>query len=219
MPAPNQNEERFRKFILEDDHPCIMSQTVFGTDHYELYTYKDLGSETAAREILVDLQKYLEDNDFSTKEFYSFVAVFEGEAEFSEKEFEKLLWQQLQHIHNLDKKDWDETVSPDTTSKSFSFSILGSAFYVVGLHPNSSRNARKSPKPTLVFNLHSQFEKLRDMGVYQRVRDRIRQRDLVKNGSINPMLIDFGKRSEAPQYSGRQVDESWECPFKHKASK
>ena len=87
------------------------------------------------------------------------------------------------------------------------------------MHPNSSRKARKSPKPTLVFNLHSQFEKLREMGVYDQVRDRIRNRDLQKNGSINPMMMDFGKRSEAAQYSGREVNNNWECPFIHKSNK
>ena len=57
------------------------------------------------------------------------------------------------------------------------------------------------------------------MRVYDRVRDTIRKRDVQKNGSINPMLVDFGNRSEAPQYSGRAVNDGWECPFKHKVDK
>jgi FPC/CPF motif-containing protein YcgG len=91
--------------------------------------------------------------------------------------------------------------------------LIGKAFYVVGMHPNSSRIARQSPFPTIVFNLHWQFEKLRQMGSYETVRDRIRERDEELQGSMNPMLSDFGKGSEAKQYSGKKVDDNWKCPF------
>ena len=212
----DSNENRFKKFILDEDHPCIMSKTIFSSKNYQLQTYEGLGSKTAAKKIVEDLKIYLEGYDFSTNDFFSFLAVFEDEADYSELEFEELLWKQLQSIHNIDPKKWDSTVSNNPTDKTFSFSILGKAFYIVGMHPNSSRNARKSPLPTLVFNLHGQFEKLREMRVYDRIRDTIRKRDVQKNGSINPMLVDFGNRSEAPQYSGRAVGDGWECPFKHK---
>ncbi|MBT8235392.1 MAG: YqcI/YcgG family protein [Bacteroidia bacterium] len=219
MKPTSSNKERFKKFVIDEDHPCIMSQSVIGADNFHLHTYTDFGSEAAAKKIVADLEVYLKEIDFTSKEFFSFIAVFEDDTVYSEIEFEEQLWKQLQHIHEVDDKSWDSTVSSDPTDKAFSFSIQGNAFYVVGLHPNSGRNARKSPKPTMVFNLHAQFEKLREMGVYDRVRNTIRKRDRKKNGSVNPMLIDFGKRSEAPQYSGRTVDNTWECPFKHKADK
>jgi len=88
------------------------------------------------------------------------------------------------------------------------------SFYIVGMHPNSSRFARKSPYTMIVFNLHAQFEKLRETNRYDRVRDLIRHRDKSYQGFVNPMLSDFGTNSEARQYSGRQVSANWECPFK-----
>ncbi|MDX1470983.1 MAG: guanitoxin biosynthesis heme-dependent pre-guanitoxin N-hydroxylase GntA, partial [Flavobacteriaceae bacterium] len=94
-----------------------------------------------------------------------------------------------------------------------SFSVHGRAFYIVGMHPESTRKARRSPYPCMVFNLHGQFEKLREMNVYRNLRDRIRRRDKQQNGSVNPMLADFGEVSEARQYSGRMVGDNWECPF------
>ncbi|HKJ80258.1 MAG TPA: guanitoxin biosynthesis heme-dependent pre-guanitoxin N-hydroxylase GntA, partial [Prolixibacteraceae bacterium] len=115
-----------------------------------------------------------------------------------------------------DDQPWDETVSADCTDDNFSFSVLNHAFYIIGLHPNSSRKARRSPYPAMVFNLHWQFEQLREMGTYKQVKETIRQRDIEFEGSINPMLDDFGDRSEARQYSGRAVDDSWKCPFHHK---
>lgn len=216
METKVSKRSQLKKFILEDDHPCIMSQTIFSSENYELNTYGDFGSSNAASKLLDDLKTYIENYDFSTNEFFSFIAVFDDASDYSEKEFESLLWKQLQHIHKLDKKKWDKTVSNNPKNTTFSFSILGTAFYIIGMHPNSSRNARKSPRPTMVFNLHCQFEKLREMRVYDRIRNTIRKRDVQKNGSVNPMLVDFGHKSEAAQYSGREVGDSWECPFKHK---
>lgn len=81
------------------------------------------------------------------------------------------------------------------------------------MHPNSSRKARRSPFPSIAFNLHAQFEKLREMGAYEKVRDKIRERDKELQGSMNPMLEDFGLSSEAKQYSGKATGKDWVCPF------
>jgi FPC/CPF motif-containing protein YcgG len=203
----------FKNFIIEDNHPCVMAQTVFTMDQVDFHVYDDLGSKNTARKILRDLKKYLTKYDFDSNDFFTFVASFLGRKDYTEKQFEDLLWKQLQFIHELDDQPWDPSVSGDPEDKNFSFSIAGKAFYMVGLHPNSSRISRQSPSPTLVFNLHWQFEKLREMGAYQNVRDKIRERDRELQGDNNPMLEDFGEKSEARQYSGRKVGEEWKCPF------
>ena len=207
--------KKFRDFIIKNDHPCIMAQTVFSMDKVEIHNYENFGSLETAQRILNDLKQYLENYDFTSNDFYTFIAAFPEKKNYSEEQFEKLLWKQLQALHQVDDQDWDPEVSKDPESKDFSFSIAGKAFYMVGLHPNSSRKARQSPYPALTFNLHWQFEKLREMGAYQNVRDKIRERDIELQGSINPMLEDFGERSEARQYSGRKVGEEWKCPFLH----
>ena len=78
-----------------------------------------------------------------------------------------------------------------------------------------SRKSRRFEAPTLIFNRHAQFEVLRQEGRYETLRDRIRQRDIQLQGSINPMLKDHGEASEAIQYSGRAVEGEWRCPFAH----
>ena len=125
----------------------------------------------------------------------------------------------MQELHKHDDCEWDPNVSNDPESPNFSFSIKGKAFYIVGLHPKSSRMARQSPYPTVVFNLHWQFEKLREMGTYKKVKKRIRRRDKKLQGYINPVLKDFGTDTETRQYSGRNVEEDWKCPFIHKSAK
>jgi FPC/CPF motif-containing protein YcgG len=67
--------------------------------------------------------------------------------------------------------------------------------------------------PTLVFNLHEQFERMRSDGRYQRMRDTIRRRDTELQGFLNPMVSDHGDTSEARQYAGRAVPADWSPPF------
>ena len=210
------NRINFNKFIIENDHPCVMAKTVFSSEKYVLRSYSNFGSVLSARKILKDLRDYLSTLEVMGDGYYSFIAVFDDDLILNEFQFEVLLWEQLQKIHDIDDSSWDSDVSNEPKDKAFSFSILGQAFYIVGMHPNSSRAARKSPKITLIFNLHSQFERLKEKKVYNRVKKIIRERDKVKNGSVNPMMLDFGEKSEASQYSGREVGDDWSCPFNSK---
>jgi FPC/CPF motif-containing protein YcgG len=81
------------------------------------------------------------------------------------------------------------------------------------LHPGASRPARRFQYPTIILNLHDQFEQLRITGRYEGLRKAILERDDLLAGSINPMLARHGELSAARQYSGRQVASDWVCPF------
>ncbi len=209
----------FKQYVLESFHPCVMAQGMFKQNKVDFHVYFEFGSKKTAKDILGDVKKYLRTYDFTARNFKTFMAVFDDAGVTSEKIFEEKLWQQLQHIHELDDEPWDPTVSHDPEHKNFSFSIGGKAFYVVGLNPYSSRKARQSPYPAMTLNLHYQFEKMRELGIFTNVRDKIRQRDISLQGDINPMLKDFGEESEALQYSGRHLDEQWKCPFKYLKNK
>ena len=211
----DQIYQSFQEFIVRKDHPCIMAKTVFSMDHIRLKVYKNLGNLEQSKQLYKDLKTYIENYDFNSNQFETFIAVFPDTPQLNELDFENQLWMQLNQLHKIDNFDWDSRVSNDPNDQNFSFSIAGRSFYIVGLHPNSSRLARRSPFTAIAFNLHWQFEKLREMGTYKRVRNTIRKRDQKLQGNINPMLEDFGATSEAKQYSGRKVSEKWECPFKH----
>jgi FPC/CPF motif-containing protein YcgG len=112
----------------------------------------------------------------------------------------------------------DPRVSSDPGDPHFSLSFGGEGFFVVGLHPNASRPARAFERPALVFNLHDQFEQLREQGRYEKLRTSIIDRDLHLAGDENPMLARYGSDSEARQYSGREVGADWACPFHRRAT-
>jgi FPC/CPF motif-containing protein YcgG len=148
--------------------------------------------------------------------FHSLLIHFPDSPLMDERTFESALFARLQGIHDVDAVSfaWDPSVSSDPASDKFSMSVGGQSFYVIGLHPGASRDARRLPHPAMVFNLHAQFEYLRSQGRYDRLREAIIERDVALNGSANPMLAVHGQSSEALQYSGREIDGPWECPFK-----
>ena len=149
-------------------------------------------------------------------DFTTFVAVFRERDGGDEAWFEHALWSQLQRLHDLDVRyhPWDARVSDDPGDPRFSFSLAGNAFFVVGLHPWSSRSARRFAWPALIFNAHEQFEHLRADGRFGGLQQRIRQRERRLDGTLNPNLADYGAHSEARQYSGRAAEPSWTCPFR-----
>jgi FPC/CPF motif-containing protein YcgG len=209
-------ENAFRQFVLRPGFPCVGAKAAFNSGSYILRTYGELGGRDSTGALSRALCDFTQSEMVHTSEYATFVAIFEAPQEIDELQFENLFWQQLRGLHELDATqfDWDPDVRSDPADPQFSFSLGGQALYVIGLHGNSSREARRFPWPALVFNPHEQFERLRADGKWKRMQETIRARDLELQGSINPMLSDFGEESEARQYSGRAVEDNWRAPFK-----
>jgi FPC/CPF motif-containing protein YcgG len=211
---PSAIERAFEQFITRKAFPCLGAKSAQARGQLHYLHAGDIASDRTDRLITAGVQAFAADVT-SHSMFVSLVVLFPRSAPLSEGDFEAALWQRLQSIHSLDSSShrWDPAVSDDPASARFSMSIGGRAFYVIGLHPNASRPARRFSCPTLVFNLHSQFERLREDGRYGKLRRAIIERDVAYSGSANPMLAIHGESSEARQYSGRQVDAGWVCPF------
>ncbi|MFZ5525620.1 MAG: guanitoxin biosynthesis heme-dependent pre-guanitoxin N-hydroxylase GntA [Pseudomonadota bacterium] len=206
--------------LMGIDFACVAARSVLNRKTYRLGIYDDLGTPEAAMGLCHDLYEFSHEFTSGSQPFTSFIAAFRGPQVLTEEHFENLLWRQLQGMHAVDARyfDWDQNVSKDPVSPKFSFSIGGRAFYVVGLNPCASRMARRTAgESCLVFNGHDQFEALRLNGKYGQLQKAIRERDIACQGTINPMLDDFGSTSEARQYAGRAVTTDWRCPFQHQA--
>jgi FPC/CPF motif-containing protein YcgG len=203
--------EQFRSLVSARGFPCVGAKSALNRDRMEFAVLEDLGSKASTTALLDELSAYSARYPDPGVEPVSLIALFRDAVE-SEDAFHDKLWAQLQALHDLDAVDhgWAEGVSADPDSSEFSFSVAGRAFFVVGLHPKSSRIARRAPCPALVFNFHDQFEALRSAGRYDKLQAAIRQRDIALQGSINPVLARFGEDSEALQYSGKA---SGGCPF------
>lgn len=198
--------------ILGPEYPCLGARSVFKRERATVVLHDDLEAPETARTLLEQLREYAATVD-AEEGFVSFVAGFRGPEVRDEKHFEEMLWGLLQRLHDVDEQPWAPEVSADPNDPHFAFSVAGTPFFIVGLHPKASREARRMPLPVLVFNLHEQFESLREEGGFERMRDTIRRRDEELQGSINPMVSDHGETSEARQYSGRKLEKAWEAPF------
>lgn len=217
MLCEDEEAGAFKDIIRRPDFPCVGAKSALASGQLEILRARDLQSGWNDLAIHRHLLRWAEEYDGDVEGFRSLVVIFDNPLDLDEVAFEKALWQRIQSLADKDAwlgQPYDQRVSSDPAKSDFSLSFGGEAFFVVGLHPNASRPARRFPRPSLVFNLHDQFERLRADGRYERMREAILQRDVDLAGSINPMLARHGEASEARQYSGREVDDSWKCPFR-----
>jgi FPC/CPF motif-containing protein YcgG len=206
-------ESQINDLISEQSYPCIMAKKVSQLDNIHYLEGDDLQdiSTNKIKKILSNLYFQIDEISNSNNEYHSIIIDFKKTQVESEIQFEILLWDYLQALHDEDAKTyhWNKAVDKDPNSDFFSFSIKEEAFYIIGMHPKSSRAPRRSKYPALVFNRHSLFQKFKET---------IRKRDIIFSGDLNPMVQDFGGSSEVLQYSGRAVDqEKWTCPLNVKS--
>ena len=203
--------------IAEEGFPCVGAKSAMARGMLRTIVCHSIESAWDDLRIHSELLEWARAYRERPSGLRSFAVVFQGPGQLDEERFEAAMWKRLQSL--ADKDGWrglpyDRSVSPDPDDPHFSLSFGGAAFFVIGLHPNASRPARRMKRPTLVFDLHEQFERLREDGRYEGMREKIIRRDVTLAGSVNPMLARFGESSEARQYSGRAVGEDWRCPFR-----
>jgi FPC/CPF motif-containing protein YcgG len=210
--------DSFRALVLNPQFSCVGAKSAIQQGGYRIGQYDELATPKATAGLAHDLFHFLQEQPTLDGEFSTFVATFSNPVIHSEEQFEKLLWQQLQQLHEADAQlhQWDPAVSDDPDNPHFAFSFAENSFFVVGLHPAASRYTRRFAWPTLVFNMHSQFEQLREDGRFERMQEVVRARENALQGSINENLAEHGTVSDARQYAGRPVGEDWQCPFSTK---
>jgi hypothetical protein len=203
----------FTRFVSRTEYPCLGARSAMRRGGCRIAVYGAMGNDDTSAALAVDLGEYARTAPNATS-FSAFVAVFVETAPGSEAQFEASLWRQLARLSDVhDAAAWADGVSDDPEDPRFAFSFARTAFFVIGLHPESSRLARQFGWPALVFNPHSQFRRLRAEQRFEGLRRAIRARDVALQGDVNPNLADAGERSEARQYSGRATDDTWACPF------
>lgn len=207
--------QQFHGLVTSDYFPCVGAKSAFQRRAYRFGLFGRMDDAGTTAPLLASVKRFIADQPAIDAQYSTFVAVFDGPSIAHEVEFEQTLWQQLQRVHDLDSEDhdWAPGRSQDPDDPHFAFSVGGKAFFLVGLNPAASRWARRFAWPVLIFNAHHQFEKLREDNRFERMQQVIKTRDATLQGQANPESLNFGVRSEARQYAGRQVPDDWKCPF------
>lgn len=206
----------FEEFVRDPSFPCVGAKAALSKQQMAFVVARDIKSAWDDLDIHAAVRGLVDKYRENRAPFRSLAVIFEHDSGLDELAFEQYLWERLQSLS--DKDDWlgqkqDARVAHDPNHPEFSLSFGGEAFFIVGLHPQASRPARKFVRPTMIFNLHDQFELLREANQYEKLRASILDRDVKIAGNINPMLAKHGEVSAARQYSGRAVESGWKCPY------
>ena len=210
---------RFLDHVGASWFPCVGSKAALARGAIRTVELASMDCPRAAARLLDELEtfgQFVDAQPPTSTVVHSLVALFDAPRHLDECGFERRLWSTLQRLHDLDSArggTWASDVATEPDDPRFSLSLCGHPFFVIGLHPNASRIARRFEAPALVFNSHRQFDRLRADGRYAKMQAATRERDLALQGSLNPNLADFGSAPETRQYSGRAVEPDWRCPF------
>lgn len=207
----------YLEYIENDNFPCIAAKAALAKSQISCLVVGHMACPADDPSILSFLYDFIDGYRKSGELYHSAAIIFEQPAIINEEEFDRFMWTRLQALSDLDglKYNYDPRVESNPNSPDFSFSLKEEAFFIIGLHPGSSRTAREFKYPTLTFNPHSQFEQLREIQKFDKMQQSVRKRDVKVSGSVNPMLTNYGEASEVYQYSGKNYDQNWQCPFKH----
>jgi len=215
---PQRYHAAISELVKQKNYPCAPARMSLEQRDYLVGLYPaELGSGAASRALYEDLLYFREKQKQSSSVYMSFWAIFAGPDALDETAFEERFWKELSYAssHQDPASGWDMNFSSDPADPKFCPSFGGDAFFIVGLHPQSSRLARRFPSPAIVFNLYEQFEELTRQGRYESTVKSNRARELKFQGSLNPMVEKYGDKWEAIQFSGKDNPPDWKCPFHH----
>lgn len=213
--------DQYISFLDNDGFPCIAAKAAVARQQVKCMVADHLACPKDDVEILQFLYHFVDTYRQSNQLYHSAAIIFKQPEILDEAQFDEFLWMRLQALSDLDAQNYnyDNRVDSDPRSAEFSFSLKEEAFFIIGLHPASSRLTRRFAYPVLTFNPHAQFEDLRTLNKFENMKKVVRKRDINYSGSMNPMLDNYGTTSEVNQYSGQQYDDSWECPLNIKNGK
>ncbi|ASQ44786.1 guanitoxin biosynthesis heme-dependent pre-guanitoxin N-hydroxylase GntA [Legionella clemsonensis] len=207
--------EQFKALLAEPNYPCIGAKAAAKGELLNFIMADDLRSSKCDLTILYHIYQFIHDWRINSESLQTLVVIFNAPTLMTEVMFERLLWTRLLQLHYLDAKVSGCNASVDTAylTTKFNFYFGEEAFFIVGMHPGSSRRARYFARPVLIFNLQKQFEKLQHEDIYSHLCKQIRARDCAYSGSVNP-LIDAADFTDA---RGEQaVETEYSCPFAEK---
>lgn len=207
--------QAYHNFISNKAFPCTGAKTAMAKQQAKVFVAGHMACPSHDKAIVDFLYQFVDHYRTENSNFHSAAILFTGPEQTDETGFEKMMWSRLQAITDIDSAQypWDARVSPDPQSPEFSFSIKSEAFFIIGMHPGSSRAARQFSYPALVFNPHAQFTAMKESNKYSMMQQSIRKRDVAFSGSVNPMLSDHGRAPETVQYSGRHYTQPMQCPL------
>jgi FPC/CPF motif-containing protein YcgG len=221
--------DQFRA-VVSGEFPCLGAKAAFHEGTYRFGVYdrmasiesvagmgRDLRRFVGEQQQFASLREYLHEGE-AFGQFTSFVAVFRQPIPTSEEDFERLLWEHLQLLHDHDEPVWDPDRSSTPGDPTFAYSFARRAFFIVGFNPHASELPRRFAYCTLVFNAEYQIGRLHAEGRFLNFANAIRRRYERLAGRVNPSIPRDveAQQDETRVYSGvpHPEDSGWRCPLR-----
>ncbi len=107
-------EAEFASFVAAPTFPCLGAKAAFNAGSYLVSVYDQLASDRSSKALATGLEDFTRSEIRRTNEYATFAAIFRQPRSLDEKDFERLLWLQLQKLHQIDatRYTWDPSVFP-----------------------------------------------------------------------------------------------------------
>jgi uncharacterized protein len=133
-------------FAMVGEHPHSTALRSIREENYMVGIYEDFGDARYWREIHQDLHFFLSHSRRKPFAELTYWAVYLGEIDFTENEFEASMWNELSHLSAIEKQKCPQGGKPDLCIR-----LEDELLHVAGLYPASTDPARRFYRPALVF--------------------------------------------------------------------
>jgi FPC/CPF motif-containing protein YcgG len=194
------------KSWVETSHPCAGAKNAFKNKTYHIGIYSRFNDDNDQNELLKDIKHYLQEKPKWGTDFGTFIAIFKDEPNVATAKMyvDKLFTflEQIQQKNLMDFPISDKDLTKLKQLPSLNLSLFGHHFFPMGQHPNSERQARAFENHAIVFNLNSQFESLKQKGLFDRLVRAIRKSDAKYDPTNIPNPNATSEFSNVFQWSG-----------------
>jgi FPC/CPF motif-containing protein YcgG len=207
--------QRLKAWIFSGRFACLGARAAARQGVLQIVLLGPIDRQDSALKAYEALRGFVSSGMLEAHRFATLVVVFQGSVIPDELDWENAFWRLVQELHHHDAAlfDWAADTSSDPESRQFQLSLCGHPFFLIGMHPQSSRISRRAPWPAVAFNSHRNFALLKAEGTFPGLQRRIQSKEILIQGSLNPNLAGFGDAAQSRQYSGRAVEQTWRCPF------
>ncbi|MFN0012152.1 MAG: YqcI/YcgG family protein [Phycisphaerales bacterium] len=185
----------FRGLVQSPHFVCIAAQAAFKKGTFRIaHVDAEVGTWDSSIMLGYAMTRFIGDLATLPTPFRPLVVIFEGPTAASPEQFRDRFWSTLQQASDIDALCFSPTREVDSklTSPHFGYSIGQRGWFVNGSFPSAPLIGRRTPLPTLICNLQSNFEQLKHSGQFVRIQKANTARQLAVQGCVNPYLTELG---------------------------
>lgn len=213
--------ESFYKILNDPDFPCIFAIKAFSNESI-LFCFRTLNDDSFLVKSVEEYVNFVKNLEIKKRIFYPLIVFFEEQ--FTSLEEEQLFaWQQIQILHNNDKKEWPQNIPTNANDPqwTFCFNQMQLFFNVSCPHHKILKNRNLGSHLAFVINPRENFDFVanykdkKGVGIRTLIQQRLKK---FNKGFLPKELGFFGKKEnlEYKQYTLSELGQSFiaKCPFR-----